>query len=364
MKIFPVAEPDLSGNEAAYVVDAIEHEKMISGGKYVRWLESHCEAAFGRTHAISCSNGTTALHLALLGLGIGPGDEVIVPAFTFAATAAAVLHVGATPVFVDVHESDWNIDVSLLDAKRTAKTRAVIAVDIYGMPADYAFLEAWCKEHNLFLIEDAAEAHGATYRGRPAGSFGDVSIFSFYGNKILTTGEGGVVLMNDEALYKKILVLKNHGMVQAGIYEHEVAGYNYRLTNIQAAIGCAQFERFAAFLEARRRNEALYRQLLQDPTIIFPQSRVAECDPAPWLVSMRVTKAVTQLPHKLLEFGIQTRPLFKPMHLQPAYAAFARGDVFPVSERIWQEGISLPSSSMLEPDNVRYISETFKKIIS
>ncbi len=360
MKI-PVASPDLSGNEAKYVLDAIQNEGRISSsGKYLDRFEMACAEQFGRRFAHSMSNGTVALHLALLSLGIGPGDEVIVPSFTFAASAAVILHCGATPVFVDVREDDWTIDTTKLESVRTPRTKAVIAVDLYGTPCDYFALEDWCKAHNIFLIEDAAEAHGARYNNHPVGSFGDISCFSFFGNKVLTTGEGGVCVMDNPEYCERLHVLKNHGMKRPGIFEHDIAGWNARMTNVQAAMGVAQFERFDAFLAARANNERIYRELLADVPGITLKHADAKKQTVNWMFSILIDKDVAAIRAKLLEQDIETRPLFTPLHVQKPYLPFAYGKYFPVSERLHRQGLSLPSSSVLTREHIEIVCATLK----
>jgi len=362
----PIARPDLSGNESKYVLDAIAHEGRISSsGIYLDRFESLAATRFGRVHALSVSNGTTALHLALRGLDIGPGDEVIVPSFTFAATAAAVVHCGATPVFVDVRADDWMIDPAALDAVRTTRTKAVIAVDLYGMPCNYQALQDWCTQHHLSLIEDAAEAHGARYHDKPVGSFGHVSCFSFYGNKILTTGEGGMCLTDDPDLFERMRVLKNHGMKKPGVYEHAVVGYNYRMTNLQAAIGCAQFERFDQFLEARRTISGQYmKQLSKVEGITLQHSLDSNIQPVFWLFSILIDKSPVAIAAHLKAQGIETRPVFKPMHMQEAYRVYIRpGQTFPVSESLSSRGISLPSSSLMTEEEVNYVCTNLREAL-
>ncbi len=365
-KKYPIAEPDLTGNEIRYVNDAILNEGRISSsGKYLDQFEKYAKQNFQREFALSCSNGTTALHLALLGLGIGQGDEVIVPTLTFAATAAVVVHVGGTPIFVDVKDSDWLIDETKLDSLLTQKTKAIIIVDLYGLPCNYEVIEFWCKKNNIFLIEDSAEAHGAIYKGRKVGSFGDASCFSFFGNKIITTGEGGIVLTDNEFLFEKMKVLKNHGTKNPGTYLHEIAGYNYRMTNIQAAIGCAQFERFQEFLKVRKEHHDLYVSLLDDvPEISFQKFDPNDVTPAYWLETIRLSVPKEDIMLYLKEKGIDTRPVFIPMHKQKAYEQFVNGKSFPNSDRISSEGLSLPSSTLLNNKDIIYIAQVLKEAIA
>ena len=256
--MIPVAEPDLSGNELKYVTECVVTEWVSSLGKYVRMFEEQMAASCQRKYAVSTSNGTTALHLALAVLGIGPGDEVIVPALTFVATANAVSYTGATPVFVDAESDYWQLDPARLEALITPRTKAIIPVDLYGHPADMDAILAVAQRHGLRVVEDTAEAHGALYKGRPCGSMGDMSCFSFYGNKVITTGEGGMLLTDDEGWCERARFLRDHAMSKTERYFHPEIGYNYRLTNIQAALGVAQLERLDTFVAIKRRNAARY----------------------------------------------------------------------------------------------------------
>jgi len=360
----PVAEPDLGGKEVEYVVDAIEKEGRVSNGKYVVRFENLASKYFKRKYAVSCSNGTIALDLALLALGVGSGNEVIVPTLTFGATAAAVLHVGATPLFVDSNLNNWNMDTDAVRQKITNKTKAIIPVDLYGQPCNYNALEKLCKENNLLLIEDAAEAHGAYYDGRPVGSFGAISCFSFFGNKILTTGEGGICLTDSEELFEKMKIIKNHGMPAAGDYTYEAVGHNFRLTNVQAAIGCAQFERFDKFLEKRKNNETLYRGYLKDNPKIKFQIPNAEAQPVNWLFSVLVEGEAEKLKEYLLSQGIETRRLFTPIHSQKPYLKFSPGQLFPNADYLYQHGLSLPSSVKLKEEEIKFICDKINRYLA
>lgn len=364
-KKIPVAEPDLSGNESAYLQDALLNERRVSSsGKYLDRFEKDFGTYCGRTYALSTSNGTTALHLALLALGVGPGDEVIVPSFTFAATAAVVCHAGATPVFIDAKLEDWTLDEHALEGLRTPRTKALITVDVYGTPCNYDFIQDWCKKNNIFLVEDAAEAHGALYKGKRVGGFGDVSCFSFFGNKIITTGEGGMCLTDDPELHERMRVLKNHGMKTPGVYEHDIVGYNYRLTNLQAAVGCAQLERIDDFIRRRKENDALYRTCLADVERITFQPIPKDVNASFWLFNMLTTHDVGELRAKLVEKGIETRPLFKPLSDQGAYRDFAKGQKFPVAHELFLRGITLPSSPLLTKEEIEYVSTCVKEILA
>ncbi len=363
IKKIPVAEPDLTGNEIKYVKDAILNEKRISSsGHYIDKFEANFAKYCNRKYALSVSNGTTALHLALLGLGIGPGDEVIVPTFTFVSSAAVICHVGATPVFIDSKIEDWTMDEKQLDSLKTPHTKALIAVDIYGSPCNYDFIEEWCKKNNIFLIEDAAEAHGSLYKNRIAGSFGIVSCFSFFGNKIITTGEGGMCLTDDLEIFEKMRVLKNHGMKRSGVYENEIIGYNYRFTNVQAAIGCAQFERIDDFIETRKNHDNLYRKLLSSVKEVSFQPISADVSPSFWFFNILISKDVDLVRSMLLKKGIETRPLFNPLNSQIAYKEFSMGRNFPVSEMLKKNGLTLPSGTLLSSFDIEYVVSELRNI--
>ncbi|MEK7165902.1 MAG: DegT/DnrJ/EryC1/StrS aminotransferase family protein, partial [Patescibacteria group bacterium] len=240
MKYIPVAKPSIDLTEEKNIIACVKSTWISSTGKYISDFESTFASLVGVKYAISCSNGTAALHLALLSLNIGPGDEVIVPALTFIATANVVKYVGATPVLVDVLPDTWTIDPQLVEKRVSPKTRAIIPVHLYGYPSDMTPLQKIASRNNIALIEDAAEAHEATYKRKKVGSIGDLGCFSFFGNKIITTGEGGMISTNDSNIKNKIELLKNHGMSKTRKYFHPILGYNYRMTNLQAAIGTAQ----------------------------------------------------------------------------------------------------------------------------
>ena len=367
-KIF-VANPIFDGNEVKYVLDALTEEGHISSfGEYIDKFEREAATLFGRKFASSCSNGTTALHLALLALGVGPGNEVVVPSMTFAACAAVVVHCGATPVFIDSNINDWTLDVNQLDTKLTSKTKAVIAVDLYGVPADYGHLTDWCKKNKVYLIEDAAEAHGARFSGRPVGSFGAVSCFSFYGNKVLTTGEGGICLTDDKNIHERIGIFKSHG-TKPGInrrerYEHSVAGFNFRLTNLQAAVGCAQLERMNEFLAKREKINTWYHKYLNGiKEISFQKFNSKKAQPVCWLFSCLVEKDIEKIMDGLAEKGIESRPFFVPLHLQPPYKKYCVRQKFPVAERLWKYGLTLPTSVKLEEEDIKYVCDCLKNLL-
>lgn len=350
----PVSGPSFDEKELQYVTDCILGGWVSSAGKYVTRLEEMFAEFCGTKYAVSASNGTTALHLALLALGVGPGDEVIVPTLTFIATANAVRHAGATPVFVDSEPLTWNLDPAALEAARTPRTKAIIPVHLYGHPADMAPIMSWADEHGITVIEDAAEAHGARYRGQRVGSFGAINVFSFYGNKIVTTGEGGMMTTNDARLCANLRKLRDHGMSTTRKYWHDVLGYNYRMTNVQAAIGVAQMEKVDKLLASKLEVAKRYRTALSGvPGVGLPPS-MPWADSVYWLYSVIVDEEKygcdrDTLMARLREVNIETRPLFPCVHQQPIYA---RTQTLPVAERLSRSGVSLPSAANMRLDDV------------
>lgn len=365
-----VCEPTLRGNEQKYVLDCLQSGMISSMGDYVKKFEEafaqYCEVKYG----VACSNGTTAIHLALEALGIGPGDEVIVPTFTMIATSNAVLYTGATPVFVDSEEKTWNMDVTKIEEKITSKTKAILPVHIYGHPTDMDEIHRLAQKHNLLVIEDAAEAHGALYQGKKAGSLSDVACFSFYANKILTTGEGGMIVTNNLEIAEKARLLRNHAFTQPRFVHHHL-GFNYRMTNIQAAIGLAQLEQIDTFVESRIRNAQLYNTLLSTvPGIRLPPAE-SWAKNVYWMYGIvleddfPLTK--DQLMKKLEERGIETRSFFYPLHKQPflqkeRYRHISTVGAYPVADRLWERGLYLPSSSHLTEEEIQTVVETIKEI--
>ena len=361
----PVAAPVLNGNEKAYVNECLDSGWISSNGKFIGRFESEFATFCAAQHAVACCNGTVALHLALLALNIGPGDEVIVPTITFVATANAVHYVGATPVFADSESATWNLDPEDVARKITRKTKAIIAVHLYGHPADMDALAALAKAHGLALVEDAAEAHGAEYKGRRAGNLGDVSTFSFYGNKNLTTGEGGMCLTDNAELADRIRLLRGQGMDPQRRYWFPVIGYNYRMTNIAAAIGVAQLERADWHLARRREVFAWYQARLKDVAEASFQPTAEWARPANWMFTVLLHEkferdAVAKEMHKA---GIETRPVFPPMHLLPPYAHLAPEGSLPIGEDLSRRGLNLPTGAHLSRPDVERVCDTLISIL-
>jgi perosamine synthetase len=352
----PIAEPSLGEREVELVTDAVRSGWVSSIGEYVTSFEEGLAARCGVAHAIATSNGTTALHLALAVAGIGPEDEVIVPSLTFVATAAAARYVGASPVLAESDPAHWCVDPEDVTRRITPRTRAVVAVDLYGHPADMDALAGISAEHDLVLVEDAAEALGATYRDRPAGGLGRLGVLSFYGNKLITTGEGGAVLTDDPALAERARFLRDHAMDPDRRYWHGEIGFNYRITNMQAALGVAQLERLDEFLERKRSVAAAYRAGLQDVSGVTVQDEAEWASSSWWMTTLRIDGAGgvdrDELAARLRAAGVDSRPVFVPLHLLPPYR---QADSLPVAEAIGAEGLSLPSSASLSDSEVEYV---------
>lgn len=358
-----VASPIFNGNEKKYAVDCIETGWISSAGRYTDEFENKFASFCNTKHAVSCCNGTIALHLALLAEGVGPGDEIIVPTLTYIATANAVKYCGARPVFVDSEPETWNIDPTLIEDKITQKTKGIIVVHLYGHPVDMDPVMEIAKRHGLFVIEDAAEAHGALYKNRIVGSIGDMGAFSFFGNKIITTGEGGMVVTDDDKLAERMRQLKGQGMDPKRRYWFPIIAYNYRMTNIQSAIGLAQLENISWHIGRRREVADLYNKYLGD-LHDFIQLPIEKdwARHAFWMYSI-VLKDSVKVPRDefmgLLERdGIETRPIFYPMHVMPPY--LENEGRYPVSESISSRGINLPTHSQLTEEDIIYISDKIR----
>lgn len=361
-----VATPNLCGNEKKYVDDCIDSTWISSGGKYIEKFESSFADFCGSNYAVSCCNGTVAIHLALIALGVKEGDEIIMPDLTYIATANAVKYCGAIPIFVDVDENTWNIDAEKIKEKITNRTKGIIVVHLYGNPADMDEIIAIANAKNMFIIEDAAEAHGAEYKGRKAGHIGDVGTFSFFGNKVITTGEGGMVTTDDGLLEQKIRLYKGQGVDINKRYWHTVIGYNYRMTNIEAAIGLAQLENVEYHLRKRREVAEHYIKYLGARKDLFVfQQEEKKGKTSYWMFSILLNDSIRknrdEVMEKMGEAGIETRPLFYPVHLMPPY--FDEKVSCPVSEKISAKGINLPTHSLLTEEDIKYICTNLIKIV-
>jgi perosamine synthetase len=354
----PVSRPDLQWNEQRFVLDAISSSWISSTGGYVDRFEREFAAACEARAAVSVASGTAALHLAMLAHGVGPGDEVIVPSLTYIATANAVRYQGADPVFVDVQADTWCLDPEQVEAAIGPRTRGIVVVHLYGHPADMDAVADVANRHGLWVVEDAAEAFGATYKGRKAGSLASVAAFSFYGNKILTSGEGGALTVSDPDLEARIRLFRGQGMDPARRYFFSEIGYNYRLTNVACALLCAQLERAESMLARRRDVVAQYRSGLDGIEGIGFQPIAEWAASAPWLFCITVDEddlgmSRDDLMRAVAADGIETRPFFIPIHRLPPYRNSGRivGSL-EITERLGETGISLPTSSAMSDEEV------------
>jgi perosamine synthetase len=370
MRRIPVAGPWITDKEVSYVADAAAGDWYENAGRYVSRFERAFAAYIGTRYAISLPSCTAGIHLALSALGITRGDEVIVPECTWIATAAPISYVGATPVFVNIDPQSWCIDVDSFRRAITPHTRAVIPVDLYGDMPEWNDLLACARQYNIAVIEDAAEAIGAKYRGALAGSFGDLGVFSFHGSKTLTTGEGGIVVTNDQRLHERALVLRDHGR-QPGdslFFNHEVA-FKYKMSSVQAALGLAQLERIDELLTRKRQIFGWYRERLEGESGLTLNRTTAEVESGYWMATVLLPQSKASqrdtIRARLAERGIDTRPFFHPLSALPAYKGAPSGGLAknPTSYAISPRGINLPSALNLTQDDVNYVVDELLKAI-
>jgi perosamine synthetase len=368
----PVCEPFLAGNEKKYVNEALDTNWISSRGKFVDQFERRFADFCGVKYAVTVSNGTNAIHLGLKALDIQSGDEVIIPDFTMICSALPICYLGARPVFVDSEPETWNIDPARIEEKITEKTRAIMVVHIYGHPCDMKPIWKIAEKYGLKIIEDAAEAHGAEYFSKKSGDLGDIAAFSFFSNKVITTGEGGMIVTNDEELYNRSRYYKDLCFPLTGerTYYHEDIGYQYRLSNIQAAIGVAQVEKINDYIERRREINSLYQEYLKDIDGITFQPEKNSNKNIYWVNAAIIDEKVLgvnrdALMKKLAEVGIQTRKFFWPMHKQPALRKYGCDDseTYPVANWLSENGFYFPSSTGLKQKQIEYICENVIKLI-
>ena len=374
MKFIPVCEPTLLGNEVRYVTDAIETGWISSSGKYISAFEEAFAAYCGVKYAVAVCNGTVALHVALAALGIGKGGKVIIPDFTMIASAFAVCYTGAMPVFVDAEPDTWNMNTDDIEVKieiemkkGDGRVKAIMPVHIYGHPCDMDPIMDIAERYGLYVVEDAAEVHGAEYKGKKVGAFGDINAFSFYANKNLTTGEGGIVVTDNKELYDKARYFKNlcFPLDSPRSYLHEDIGFNYRMSNLHAAIGLAQLEKADEYRAMRIRNARLYQSLLADVPGLTLQPQKPDVLNVYWMNGVLVDPdkfghTREELTAHLKTMGIDTRNFFQGMHRQPSlrkYGCDCSGE-YPVSELLADNGFYLPSASSLSEDDISYICQT------
>lgn len=365
----PVCEPLLGGNELKYITDAVSTGWISSSGSYVTAFEESFAKYCGVKYGVAVCNGTVAIHLALSALGIGKGDEVIIPSFTMIATAFAVCYTGAKPVFVDADKDTWNIDVARIEDKITSHTKAIIPVHIFGNPCDMDAICSIAKKHNLYIIEDAAEAHGAEFAGKKTGSFSDIASFSFFANKNLTTGEGGMVVTDNEKYYKKCKYFKNmcFPVDAPRVYSHDDIGFNYRMSNLHAAIGLAQTEKANEYRDMRIKNAELYKKYLSDCLGIIFQKDQQNGLNVHWMNAIVINPleyghTKEELIAYLKENKIDTRLLFTSMHRQKSlqkYGCDCSGS-YPVTDWLSENGFYLPSASSLTEKQIKHICDVIK----
>ena len=355
---YPVYKPYIGEKEKEYVNECLESTWISSKGKFISLFENKFSEYVKSDYSTTCTNGTVALHLALLALDIKDGDEVIVPTLTYIASVNAISYVGAKPIFVDSEDKYWQIDTKKIEEKITSKTKAIIVVHLYGHASDMDEIIKIAKKYNLKIIEDCAEAFGTKYKNTHVGSFGDIATYSFFGNKTITTGEGGMVTTNDEVLYKRIIKLKGQGLAENREYWHDLIGYNYRMTNIACAIGLAQLEKINFILDKKRKIAQYYKEELKNLPIEF-HKEAKDCFHSYWMCTILVENESIKnnLRLYLKENLVETRPIFDPIHKMPMYNEYQS---FLVAENLSTRGINLPSYPELEKYDLELICKIIK----
>ncbi len=370
MDFIPVNEPLLNGNEKKYLCECIDTGWISSEGPFVKEFETKMAQRVNRNYGVAVTNGTAALEIAVQALGIGEGDEVILPTFTIISCAEAITRAGAKPVLVDCDKRTFNICAEDIEKKITSKTKAVMIVHLYGLPVDMDPVLEVVKKHNLLLIEDAAEMHGQTYKGRPCGSFGDISTFSFYPNKHITTGEGGMLVCDDEEIAERCRSIRNLCFQKNKRYYHEELSGNYRFTNLQAAVGLAQLERLDEFVELKRKMGAYYTEMLSDVKgISLPIKETEYAKNIYWVYGIVLDEDVKMdnvtMQKKLAEEQIGSRTFFWCMHEQPVYRRMGmfKGETYPVGEYLARKGLYIPSGLALTEQQMEQVVNAVKKIL-
>ncbi|HEY9604708.1 MAG TPA: DegT/DnrJ/EryC1/StrS family aminotransferase [Allocoleopsis sp.] len=370
MNPIPVNEPLLNGNEKKYLNECIDTGWISSEGPFIKQFEEQFADRMGRKYGIAVSNGSVALDAAVVALGIGQGDEVILPTFTIISCAAAIVRAGAVPVVVDCDPDTWNMDVSQIESKITSRTKAIMVVHIYGLPVDMEPVLDLAEKYGLQIIEDAAEMHGQTYKGRPCGSFGAISTFSFYPNKHITTGEGGMLLVDDEHLAERCRSLRNLCFQPQQRFIHEELGWNLRMTNLQAAMGVAQLERLDEFVDRKRRMGHVYTELLSDiPGLQLPVPKTDYASNIYWVYGIVLKDDVAfdakEVMRRLSHYKIGTRPFFWPMHEQPIFQKMGLFDGIscPEAERIARRGFYIPSGLALTNEQMEQVAHTLRQVM-
>ena len=369
-EFIPVNEPLLDGNEKKYLIECIDSGWISSEGPFVDRFEKEFASRLGRKHAISVTNGTAALDAAIEALGINKGDEIILPAFTIISCVLQILRIGAVPILIDADPLSWNMDVSKIESKITSKTKAIMVVHIYGLPVDMDPVINICKKFNLKLIEDSAEMIGQTYNNNKCGSFGDISTVSFYSNKHVTTGEGGMIFTDDDNLAKKCKELRNLCFQPEKRFVHEKIGWNLRLTNLQAAVGLAQLEQLDRNIEKKRRIGNLYNQLLSNIDIIqLPLAKTHFAENIYWVYGIVLKEKINiyakEVMKRLISQNVDCRPFFYSLHQQPVFIKMGmfQGESYPISEKISRLGFYLPSGIALKNEQIIQVTEVLKKVL-
>ncbi len=368
----PVNEPLLNGNEKKYLAECIDTGWISSDGPFIKLFEERFASRVKRRYAVAVSNGTVAIDAAISALGLSVGDEVIMPTFTIISCISQIIRLGAKPVLVDSDPMTWNMDFNQIERKITKRTKAIMIVHIYGLPVDIDPILDLANKYNLKVIEDAAEMHGQTYKGKPCGSFGDISTFSFYPNKHITTGEGGMIVMNDEDLFKKCHSLRNLCFQPQKRFVHEELGWNMRMTNLQAALGVAQLEKLDEFVLRKRAMGKLYTKLLLDTKeyLELPLEKTDYANNIYWVFGVVLKEKIPfnadEAMKKLGALGIGTRPFFYPMHMQPVFQKMGlfKNESYPVAERLAERGFYIPSGLTLSENQILEVSTSVKKILN
>ena len=368
MKI-PIAEPDVSRDDISAVARALREREISGKGRYVRAFEQAFARWLGAGSAVATTNGTTALHLALASLGIKQGDEVIIPAFSMAAIPFAVAYTGATSVLVDSDRATWNIDPRGIEEKITKRSKAIVVMHTYGNPADLDPILEVARKHGLRVVEDAAEAHGAEYKGRKVGTLGDVGCFSFYANKIITTGEGGMLVTSDKSVDERARELRDMAFGKGSVdrFLHRSVGFDYRLSSVLASLGLSQLKRINEYIERRREVARLYNKLFERVKGVETPTEPAYGKSVYWMYSVLVDQASFRggragLIKSLERSGIETRPFFVPVHAQPAFSALHGSERYPVAESLGRSGLNLPSGNTVTRAQVEYVAHAVSKL--
>lgn len=367
----PVNEPLLAGKEKQYLNECIDSGWISSEGPFVQKFEENFALAVGRKYAVSVCNGSMALEAAIVALGIGSGDEVILPTFTIISCGAAIVKAGAIPVVVDCEAQTWNMDIGQIEAKITPRTKAIMVVHIYGLPVAMTPVLELAQKYGLKIIEDAAEMHGQTYQGKPCGSFGDISIFSFYSNKHITTGEGGMIVTNQEDIFERCRSLRNLYFQPQRRFIHEELGWNLRMTNLQAAVGLAQLEQLETFVQRKRKMGRRYRELLQNiPCLELPLPQTDYAENIYWVYGVVLKDEVNfdamEAMKRLKEHQIGTRPFFWCMHEQPVFhkMGLLQNVSYPVAERLARRGFYLPSGLALTDEQIERVAQAVQQVFA